>query len=51
MMPRYAVEAFQLDPETGEASSPDPIVPRREYTDPDVWRAAAEELRQSLLTT
>ncbi len=51
MMPRYAVEAYQLDPETGEAASPDPIAPRREYTDPDVWRAAAEELRQSLLTT
>jgi hypothetical protein len=51
MMPRYAVEAVALDPETGEASSDEPLAPRQEFTDPDEWRAAAETLRKSLLTT
>jgi hypothetical protein len=51
MMPRYAVEGIALDPETGEALDDEPIAPRREFTDPDQWRAAADELRRSLLTT
>lgn len=51
MMPRYAVEAVALDPETGEVASDEPLAPRQEFTDPDHWRAAAETLRQSLLTS
>jgi hypothetical protein len=51
MMPRYAVEAIALDPETGEATEGDPLAPRREFTDPDQWRAAAEMLRKELLTS
>ena len=52
MMPRYAVEALALDPESGEAlADEEPLAPRREFTDPDEWRSAAESLRRSLLTT
>jgi len=52
MMPRYAVEALALDPENGEAlPDEEPLAPRREFTDPDEWRATAESLRRSLLTT
>jgi len=51
MMPRYAVEALALDPQTGEAVSEEPLAPRQEFDDPDQWRAAAESLRRSLLTT
>ena len=50
MMPRYAVEGIALDPQTGEATTDEPLAPRREFTDPDEWRAAAELLRESLLT-
>jgi hypothetical protein len=51
MMPRFALEGLELDPETGAAGDEPPIAPRREYTDPDEWRAAAQELRNALLTT
>jgi hypothetical protein len=51
MTPRFALEGLELDPETGEAADADPIAPRREFTDPDEWRAAAQELRRALLTT
>jgi hypothetical protein len=51
MTPRFALEALALDPETGAAADADPLAPRREFTDPDEWRAAAAELRRSLLTT
>lgn len=51
MTPRFALEAIALDPETGEAAGADPLAPRREFTDPDEWRAAADELRRRLLTT
>ena len=51
MMPRYALEGIALDPETGEATTEEPLAPRREFTDPDEWRAAAQMLRDSLLTT
>jgi hypothetical protein len=51
MMPRYAVEALALDPETGEAVSEEPLAPRQEFDDPDQWRAAADSLRRTLLTT
>jgi hypothetical protein len=51
MTPRFALEALELDPETGAAADADPLAPRREFTDPDEWRAAAAELRRSLLTT
>jgi hypothetical protein len=50
MMPRHSVEAFQLDPETGEATSGDALVARREFADADEWRAAIDELRRSILT-
>lgn len=50
MMPRHAVEAIQLDPETGESASDEAIAPRRVFTDPDEWRAAADELRRTILT-
>ncbi len=49
MMPRYALEALALDPENGEALDEEPLSPRREFTDPDEWRAAAEALRAALL--
>lgn len=50
MMPRYALEALALDPENGEAlPDEEPLSPRREFTDPDEWRAAAEALRAALL--
>ena len=50
MMPRYALEALALDPESGEAlPDEEPLSPRREFTDPDEWRAAAEALRATLL--
>lgn len=49
MTPVFALEAIELDPGTGEAASDDPIVPRREFTDHEAWRAAAAELRQALL--
>jgi hypothetical protein len=51
MTPRFALEGLELDPETGEAAGEDPIAPRREFTDPDEWRAAAAELRRAILTT
>jgi hypothetical protein len=51
MTPRFALEAIELDPATGEAAETEPLVPRREFTNPDEWRAAAEELRRALLTT
>ncbi len=51
MTPLFALEALELDPETGEAAGEEPIAPRREFTDPAEWRAAAEELRRALLTT
>ncbi len=51
MMPRYAVDAIALDPATGEATADDPLAPRQEFTDPDRWRAAADALRQTLLTS
>ena len=49
MMPRYAVESLELDPETGAVASDEVLAPRREFTDPDEWRAAAAELRRTLL--
>lgn len=51
MMPRFALEAIALDPETGEATSHEALAPRREFTDPDEWRAAAAALREALLTS
>ena len=51
MTPRFALEGLELDPATGEAAASDPIAPRREFADPDEWRAAAAELRRALLTT
>jgi regulator of protease activity HflC (stomatin/prohibitin superfamily) len=51
MTPRFALEGLELDPETGAAAEAEPIAPRREFSDPDEWRAAAQELRRALLTT
>jgi hypothetical protein len=51
MTPRFALEALVLDPDTGAAADEAPLAPRREFTDPDEWRAAAAELRRALLTT
>jgi hypothetical protein len=51
MMPRYAVEGILLDPETGEARGGEALAERREFTDPDEWRAAAAALRTDLLTS
>jgi hypothetical protein len=51
MMPRYAVEGIALDPETGEALGGEALAGRREFTDPEVWRAAAAALRKDLLTS
>lgn len=51
MTPRFAVEAVQLDPETGAAAASEPLVPRREFAEPGAWRAAVAELRRTLLTS
>ena len=51
MMPRFALEGLELDPATGEAADAEPIAPRREFTDPAEWRAAAQELRRAILTS
>jgi hypothetical protein len=51
MAPRFALEGVALDPQTGAAADAEPLAPRREFTDPDEWRAAARELRSALLTT
>ncbi|MGD9695711.1 MAG: hypothetical protein AB7V42_08635 [Thermoleophilia bacterium] len=51
MTPRFALEAFELDPDTGEATGSEPLAARRDFTDPDQWRAAAKDLRDRLLTT
>ena len=51
MMPRFALEGLELDPATGGAADAEPIAPRREFTDPDEWRAAAQELRRAILTS
>jgi hypothetical protein len=51
MMPRYVVEGVALDPETGEARGDEPLRARREFTDPEEWRAAAAALRTDLLTS
>jgi hypothetical protein len=50
MVPRFAVEGLQLDPDTGQALEAAPITEREVYADPDEWRAAIARLRQSLLT-
>jgi hypothetical protein len=50
MTPVYVLEAFQLDPDTGESVDEPPVAPRREFADPDAWREAAAELRRRLLT-
>ena len=46
MMPRYALEALVARPgDRRGAPDEEPLAPRREFTDPDEWRAAAEALR------
>ena len=47
MQSLYVLEGFQLDPDTGAGA--EPLAPRREFDDAELWRAAAAELRQSLL--
>ncbi len=47
MQPLYVLEGFQLDPDTGAGA--EPLAPRREFDDPDTWKAGAAELRQALL--
>lgn len=48
MQPLYVLEGFQLDPDSGAGA--EPLSPRREFDDPDAWKAAAAELRQATLT-
>lgn len=48
MQPLHVLEGFQLDPDTGTGA--EPLAPRREFDDVDLWRAAIAELRRSLLT-
>ena len=48
LQPLYVLEGFQLDPDTGTGA--EPLAPRREFDDPDAWKAAAAELRQATLT-
>jgi hypothetical protein len=50
MTPRFALEALQLDPATGEALDEPPLAPRATYEDPESWRRAAGELRSALLS-
>jgi len=48
MTPIYVLEAFQLDPETGEGLEDEPpVARRREFTDPDAWREAAGRAAQA----
>lgn len=49
MRPWFVLEAVQLDPDTGNDEGADPIVERREFRDVESWRAAAAELRRTLL--
>jgi hypothetical protein len=51
LQPRFALEALALDPETGELADDEPLVPRREFSDPRAFQAAAHELRRALLST
>ncbi|MGD9570592.1 MAG: hypothetical protein AB7V62_01750 [Thermoleophilia bacterium] len=51
MTARWAVEGLALDPETGAALEGEPLAPRREFTEPESWRAAADALRHELLST
>ena len=48
--PLFVLEGLQLDPETGAAAGEEPLVPRREYRDPEAWRTDADALRADLLT-
>jgi hypothetical protein len=50
MAPMFVLEGLQLDPETGDVAGDGTVAPRREFTDPDAWRAAAADLRQAMLT-
>jgi len=50
LVPRFAVEALQLDPDTGEALDEPPLSPREEFADPDAWREAIGRLRRAVLT-
>jgi len=47
MQSLYVLEGFQLDPDTGAGA--EPLAPRREFDDAELWRTAAAKLRQSLL--
>jgi hypothetical protein len=47
MQPLHVLEGFQLDPDTGAGA--EPLAPRREFDDTELWRAAAAELRKVLL--
>lgn len=49
MTPVWVLEAFQLDPRTGEPTEERAVAPRREFSDPDTWRAATVELSTALL--
>ena len=51
LAPLFVVEGLQLDPDTGEGADKEPLSPRREFTDPDLWRRAADQLRAALLTS
>ena len=53
MMPRYARGgARSSTPRPARRVATEPIAPRREFTDPDEWRAAADgAARAALLTT
>ena len=49
MQPVWVLEAFQLDPQTGEQTDERPVAPRREFADPDTWRSATTDLSTALL--
>lgn len=49
MVSKFFLSALQLDPETGESTAEEPLIPERSFTHPEDWHAAADELRQTIL--
>lgn len=49
LAPLYVLEGIQLDPDTGVGLDERKLVERQEFHDPEAWRTARAELRQTLL--
>lgn len=49
MVSKFFITVLQLDPETGESTAEEPLIPEKSFTHPEEWHAAAKELRASIL--